>query len=223
MTAQTSIGEERDWRSHVCSWPDDAALTWTLAALEHARGDATIIAMVATGSAVRDVGRNDDLDLLLVHRSPALSLPRPPMSIDLQKYKQADVEARLAACHDYLSWAVRFGKVLFERDCWWTRLRAEWNHRLSLPSVHDARERARKSRHYFKEMSAAGDASAAADFELAMLTQLSRAELSSAGVFPKSRPEMAHQLVAVGKQELADRLLAAIENRTSGKDGLARG
>ena len=183
--------------------------------MEHARSEAAIMAIVATGSAVRDVDGSDDLDLVLVYRSHRPALARPPVSVDLRQYEQADVEPRLAAGHDYLSWTVRFGRALFERDSWWTRLRDEWDGRLSLPSVAESVERADRARHYCKEMSAAGDASAAAEYELSMLTHLGRAALSRVGVFPKSRPEMPDQLRGVGDEDLADRLSAALANRSA--------
>ena len=207
--------EPGGWRPTACTWPDDAALAWTREAVEHARSEAAIVTIVATGSAVRDIDSSDDLDLVLVYRSHRPALARPPISVDLRQYEQTDVEPRLAAGHDYLSWTVRFGRALFERDSWWTRLRGEWNGRLSLPAVAESLGRADKARHYFEEMSAAGDASAAAEFELSMLTHLGRAALSRAAVFPKSRPEMADQLRDVGDEELADRLSAALADRSA--------
>lgn len=183
--------------------------------MERARSEAAIMAIVATGSAVRVVASSDDLDLVLVYASHRPVLARPPVSVDLRQYKQADVEPKLAAGHDYLSWTVRFGRALFERDSWWARLREKWNGRLSLPSVAESLDRAGRARHYFEEMSAAGDTSAAADFELSMLTHLGRAALSGAGVFPKSRPEMPDQLRAVGDEDLAERLSAALADRSA--------
>ena len=202
-------------RPVACAWPDDAALEWTRWAVERARNEAAIMTIVATGSAVRDVGSCDDLDLVLVYDSYRPALARPPASVDLRQYEQADVEPRLAEGHDYLSWTVRFGRALFERDSWWTRLRGEWNGRLSLPPVAQSLDRAGRARHYFEEMSAAGDTSAAAEFELSMLTHLGRAALSRAGVFPKSRPEMPDQLRGVGDKELADRLSDALADRSA--------
>ena len=211
------------WQPTACTWPDDAALEWTRQAVARADSEAAIMTIVATGSAVRDADSSDDLDLVLVYRSHRPALARPPVSVDLRQYEQADVEPRLAAGHDYLSWTVRFGRALFERDSWWTRLRNEWNGRLSLPSVAESLKRADKARHYFEEMSAAGDASTAADFELSMLTHLGRAALSRAGVFPKSRPEMADQLRGVGDEDLADRLSAALADRSAQRTGAPSG
>lgn len=197
------------------SWPDDAAQAWTSDAVASAVEDTAIQAIVGTGSAVRDVVISDDLDLVLVYRERRPELPRPPISIDLRQYECADVLAKLASGHDYLVWAVRFGRILVERDCWWSRLRAEWDGRLPLPSTADARERARKAEHLSEELSAAGDTSAAAELHLSMLTHLARAALSGAGVFPKSRPELAEQLRSIGEARLADQLARAISVRNA--------
>ena len=126
----------------VQSWPSTGARTWTIDALRQAKGNAAITAIVATGSAVRDVEQSDDLDLVLVYREGRPALPRPPIDVDLRQYEQAQVDRKLAAGHGYLAAAVRYGRALYERDGWWSRLRADWNERLALPSAAGARARA---------------------------------------------------------------------------------
>lgn len=198
----------------VKRWPDEAARAWTYEAVEGATENTAIKAIVATGSSVRDVEHNDDLDLVLVYRECRPILPRPPISIDLRLYEQDDVLQKLAAGHDYLSWTVRYGRVLCERYDWWTTLVSDWKDRLSLPSVTDALERAQKAEGLYKKLIEIGDAEAAADLQLSMLTFLSRAALSKAGVFAKSRPELPEQLRGIGEGVLADRLIDALERRT---------
>ena len=105
------------WEAAVCSWPDNGARDWARDLMKAARRSGTVNAVVATGSAVRDVDRGDDLDLVLVYHTVRPPLPKAPISVDLRCYELADVASRLAAGHSYLSWAVRFGRVLFERDC----------------------------------------------------------------------------------------------------------
>ena len=124
----------------VRSWPSGKARLWTIDAVAVARQDSAILAIVASGSAVRDVAQSDDLDLALVYRKCRPDLPRPPIGVDLQQHEAAEVPPKLANGHDFLSWAVRFGRPLFERDQWWSRLRADWNDRLSLPSAAEARQ-----------------------------------------------------------------------------------
>lgn len=205
----------RGWQAAVRSWPDDAARAWVRDAVETASKNASISAIVATGSAVRAVDSSDDLDLVIVYRERPSGLPRPPISIDLQQHEQAAVPLKLADGHDYLSWAVRFGRALFERDLWWTRLRAEWNGRLQMPSAAEARRRALRAKRLHNELETAGDTDAAAEMRLSMLTHLGRAALSGASVFPKSRPEMADQLSDIGEKALADRLAQALALRNA--------
>ena len=189
-------------------------LIWTHEAVGGATDNEAIMAIVATGSSVRDVEHSDDLDLVLVYRECRPILPRQPISIDLRLYEQNEVLQKLAACHDYLSWTVRYGRVLFERCDWWTTLRADWEDHLSFPSVTDALERAQRAEGLYKKLIEIGDTDAAADLELSMLTCLSRAALSKANVFAKSRPELPDQLCQIGERVLAERLIDALERRT---------
>jgi len=199
----------------VQRWPDNAARDWTLGAVEQAMFEEAIKAIIATGSSVRDVEFSDDLDLVFVYKHSRPATPRPPISIDLRGYGEAQVARKLAEGHDYLSWTVRFGQILFERECWWTRLRADWNDRLCLPSVADARTRAEKAECLSKELREAGDEEGANELQWSSLTNICRAELIRARVFPKSRPELDGQLREIGRHELADQLASGLERRRS--------
>ena len=202
------------WEAAVCSWPDNEARDWARELMQAARQTGAVNAVVATGSAVRDVDRSDDLDLVLIYDAVRPSLARPPISVDLRCYDQADVSARLAAGHSYLSWAVRFGRVLFERDRWWSELRTEWNDRLLLPSAAEAIKRAQRAEHQRDGLATAGDNDAAAELQLAALTHRARAALTRAGVFPQSRPELAAQLRQIGEDTLAECLAEALTRRS---------
>ena len=199
----------------VRSWPSSRARLWTIDAMTVARQDSAILAIVASGSAVRDVAKSDDLDLVLVYRKVRPNLPRPPIGVDLQQHQASEVSPKLAKGHDFLSWAVRFGQPLFERRQWWSRLRADWIDRLSLPSAAEARKRARRAQQLHREMQSLGDHDAATENYVSMLTHLARATLSDAGVLPRSRPELADQLRQIGELPLADRLTDALAQRYS--------
>lgn len=199
----------------VREWPNSRACRWTTDALAVARKDAVTLAIVASGSAVRDVAQSDDLDLVLVYRKCRPDLPRPPIGVDLQQHDAAEVPPKLASGHDFLSWAVRFGRPLFERDQWWSRLQADWNDRLALPSAAEARKRARRAQQLHQEMQSLGDHDAATENYVSMLTHLARAALSEAGILPRSRPELADQLRQIGEAPLADRLTDALAHRHS--------
>ncbi|MCY4455198.1 MAG: hypothetical protein OXC56_02680 [Chloroflexi bacterium] len=197
----------------VRSWPSKAAWEWTRDAVAAARRDMAVDAIVATGSAIRDVERTDDLDLVLVYRERRPTLSRPPMDVDVRQYERADVPRLLKSGHDYLAWTVRFGRPLFERDGTWAALRADWIDRVATPSADEARVRAQKMQRLRDDMLAVGDHDAAADLEISMLTHLARAALSEAGVFPLSRPELPGQLRDIGDHALADRLDQALRHR----------
>ena len=197
----------------VRRWPSEVARSWTLGAVAGAEQNEAIVAIVASGSAVRAVEHSDDLDLVLAYRHRRPGLPRPPIDVDLRQYERGEVARKLEAGHDYLSWTVRHGRALFERDGWWSRLRENWNDRLPLPSAAEARERASNAERRRDEMLAIGDRDAAADLEITMLTHLARAALGEAGVFPLSRPELAGQLGGIGERALAERLAAALVGR----------
>lgn len=209
------IEESGQALSAVRSWPNSKARLWTVEVVALAGQDAAILAMVASGSAVRDVTQSDDLDLVLVYRKCRPSLPRPPIGVDLQQHEAAEVPQKLAKGHDFLSWAVRFGRPLFEREQWWSHLQADWIDRLSLPSAAEARKRARRAQLLHQEMRSLGDHDAATENYVSMLTHLARATLSDAGVLPRSRPELADQLRQIGEAPLADRLADALAHRYS--------
>lgn len=220
MTQRITAERSADWQEApratleaVRSWPTSKARQWTIDTVAVASQDAVIQAIVASGSAVRDVPNCDDLDLVLVYHKCRPSLPRPPIGVDLQQHEESEIPQKLAHGHDFLSWAVRFGRPLFERDQWWSRLRDDWNDRLSLPSATEARRRAARAQQLYQEMRSLGDHDAAKENYVSMLTHRARAALSDAGVLPRSRPELAEQLRGVGEQKLADQLAEALAHR----------
>ena len=201
------------WEAAVRLWPEDAARDWTRLLVAAAGSDTGVQAVVATGSAVRDVDRSDDLDLVLVHRGARPDLSRPPISVDLRCYDRADVATKLAGGHSYLSWAVRFGRPLFERGRWWSDLSAAWSPRLVVPSPVEATRLAQQAERYRDALADAGDDDASAEMALSALTHRARAALSTVGVFPQSRPELARQLRLIGEHELSERLKQALVRR----------
>ena len=205
--------DHQDTLVNVRSWPSELARSWTLTAMRVVEEDRAVRAVVGSGSAVRDVEQSDDLDLLIVYSTRPPSLPRAPIDVDLRLYEATEALRKLKAGHDYLSSTVRYGHVLFEREEWWTRLSEAWIDRLVLPSEDDARERACMMKRLYDDVVAIGDHDAAAELRVSMLTNLARAALSSAGVFPKSRPELVEQLRRINDQALADRLAYALAHR----------
>lgn len=58
------------------------------------------------------------LNLVPVHCNARPQLGRSPILVDLRFYDSASATAKLAAGHDYLCWAVRYGRPVFERRRW---------------------------------------------------------------------------------------------------------
>lgn len=174
----------------INSWPSAATCAWTQEVLQLASRSTEIEAIVASGSAVRNVEHSDDLDLVLVYEASRPTLPRPPIDVDLRQYEKSEVSTNLESGHEYLFWTLRYGRVLFDRNGWWARLSVDWGRRIPLPCPAVARERASKASRLYKEMTEIGDYTAAAELQVSLLTHLARAALSKAGIFPKSRPEL---------------------------------
>ena len=198
----------------VRSWPSERARSWTLTAMRVAGTDPAVRAVVGSGSAVRDVEQSDDLDLVLVY---ATRRPQPaegpdrcrPAAVRRDRRPYVNSRPAMNTCHGQYGTAMRCSSV--RRG--WTRLAEAWIDRLLLPSADDARERARKVKRLYDDVVAIGDDDAAAELRVSMLTNLARAALSSAGVFPKSRPELVEQLRRINDQTLADRLAYALAHR----------
>ena len=194
----------------VLRWPTPRSRDWTNRFLDSAGSNPNVIAVVAVGSAVRPRVSSADIDLVVICRNPDALNETPPLEVDLRAYSAADVDAQIQSGHDMLGWAVRYGQVLFQRDCFWDKVIDCWRHRLPLPSSKLARARAAAAYRHLTNVFHSGDADATQEQALAYLTHLARAELLDRGVYPASRPELAEQLRGIGNFGLAewlDRLL----------------
>jgi hypothetical protein len=147
------------------------------------------------GSAVRERGhRRSDFDLLILYRGkrPVIAAP---IEVDIRWYPVEKAESLLAAGHEVVCWAMKFGVPLLDAEGQWECLKATWGDRIPLPSASEALDRGRRSLQKAKEMLDAGDDAAASDLLLAALTQFVRARLIDYKVFPASRPELPKQLL----------------------------
>ena len=105
----------------VYRWPTPRSRDWTNAFLESAGSNANIIAVVAVGSAVRPSVRSGDIDLVVICIGPIDIDETRPLEVDLRVYDAASIDARLESGQDMLGWAVKFGRVLFQRAGFWTK------------------------------------------------------------------------------------------------------
>lgn len=197
----------------VEKWPSVPAREWVEQFFRMAYNRAEILAIVAFGSIVRDVSYSADVDLLFVYRSEKPSFATPPLDVDVKTYRKTDVESLVARGHELLCWSLRFGKVLHQKDRYWSDLQQTWARHLPLPSATVAEERAERARRLLDDLRVIGDDDAVQEQSITMLTHQARACLIRARVFPASRPELPKQLRSIGELEIASRLTDALQKR----------
>ena len=156
-----------------------------------------------------------DVDLLYVYVGQPLSVADHPLDVDIRQYSANVVAERIADSQDVLSWAIRFGQVICERDSYWTTLACTWSKHLSLPNPDVAEERASRAARVYEQLLEMGDNDAALEQQITVLTHLAWARLLRAGVHPASRPELPEQLRAVGDAELATELNRILRTRAN--------
>lgn len=195
-----SAGESRE---QIRRWPTPRSKLWTMRFLDSASDDDNIMAVVVVGSAVRPGVTSIDLDLVIVCREPAKLKAKPPIEIDLHAYAAHQVEAQITGGNDVLGWAVKFGRVLFQRQGYWDEILESWRDRLPLPSAAIASRRAEEAFHRLGKVHELGDPDAAHEQALSYVTHLARAELLKRQVYPASRPELPGQLQAAGCRQIA--------------------
>lgn len=194
-------------------WPTSKSKKWADEWLSAVTTEDKVLAVVIFGSSVRPVSESYDLDLLYLFREKPPNFRPPPIEVDLRAYEIQKVPRLLEAGHDLLTWALRFGRAIFERDSIWTNLKRDWQDKVPFPDSSVARARAAKSFALLKELEQVGDTDAAFEQWVTYLTHVARAELIDARVFPGSRPELVGQLELIKKRELANDLRLALTNR----------
>ena len=192
--------------AQILRWPTERSREWICKFLTSAPANESILAVVAIGSAVRPNVSSDDLDLIVIAAEATPLQISPPIEVDLRLYSAAIVDAQIASGHDLLGWAVKFGRVLFQRDHYWDRMVGSWQDRLPLPSAALARERAAGAHERLVKVLEFGDADAAHEQAVLYLTHLARAELLDRGIYPASRPELASQLRVSSRCQFAEQL-----------------
>jgi hypothetical protein len=193
-------------------WPSEQARRWALTEIPRLCASPEICAVVFFGSIVRNVPATD-LDVLYIYASVAPQLGKPPIDVDLRRFKREEVDGELRKGSDLLGWCIRYGELICERNGYWTSLVKEWKDKIELPSAAIALERARKAERLLKEVASIGDDDAALELYLTVLTHLGRARLIERRIYPASRPELPGQLRAARDAKLADLLQEAIELR----------
>jgi hypothetical protein len=198
-----TIASERRIDDVIRRWPTPRSRIWTANLLDEVADNDEVVAIVGIGSAVRADVPSVDLDLLMISNGPVELKKKPPVEIDLRIYDVAQVTEEIAKGNDLLGWAVNFGRVLFERDDYWTTLVHAWNGRLPFPPADVAARRAEEAYGRLLGLLDVGDSAAAREQALSYVTHLGRSQLLSRHVYPASRPELPAQLRAIGSDRLA--------------------
>ena len=197
----------------VANWPSERTRRRAQDVIEALCSEASTLAVVAFGSAVRPTSGSFDLDLLYIFQGSEKAQLSVRSDIDVRPYAADKVEELVSRGHDLLCWSIKFGRCICERDSYWSGLLARWQDRLPPPSVQDARERAARSYHMYRETLSIGDLDAALEQYVTYLTHCGRIRLITAGIYPASRPELPGQLEEIDERQLASELRSALHRR----------
>ncbi len=197
--------------SHVLEtidkWPSTRAKEWVENFVQTSRRQSAIWAIVVFGSIIRPKVRYSvDVDLLVIYDSERPNFVLPPLDVDTRSYRQEDIKYLISEGHELICWTILFGKILYEKDKYWTTLCDRWKDDLPLPSARIADKRAKRAKQLFEELKVIGDEDAAQEQYITMLTQVARAYLIRSGTYPASRPELPDQLKSVGAHKLTSQL-----------------
>lgn len=202
---------------HVLSeplpWPGAASRDWVVSFAGRACSDPNTRALLLIGSIARNVRQCTDVDLLYIYVSQPLSVADHPLEVDIRQYSATSVEDRIAQSQDVMSWSLRFGRLICEHEEFWTTLERTWSGRLPLPNPDVAEQRAHRAAEVYEQLREMGDADAALEQRVTLLTHRAWARLLRAGVHPASRPELPQQLNTIGEVELGTDLANALRVR----------
>jgi hypothetical protein len=139
--SRTQLGRRPE---QILRWPAETAKEWTTRLLCSAQSD-------------DNVGRSwpwDPLCALCRERGPRLDCVcrefaqlalKPPIEVDLRAYAASEIDGRIEDGNDMLGWAVTFGQVVYERECFWDAVLTKWQRRLPMPSADAAARRAEEA------------------------------------------------------------------------------
>lgn len=170
-------------------------------------------AVALTGSTVR--GRRtavSDLDLMVVGRRPSLGGIRE--DVDVYAAGANAFWERLLAGDDYIQWTLRFGCILHDDGILRDALRHIDDNGLT-PSAERKLTQARRGLRLARLVLEGSDVEAARQQCRAALTTVARWWLIAHGQFPLSRDELSHQLLVLGRFDLAAALHDLIHHKPS--------
>ena len=196
-------------------WPSAASRDWVFAFAERVCADPNTRGLVLIGSIARQVPQCTDVDLLYIYEGQSLATGDHPLDVDIRRYSSDEVKSRVATSQDVISWSLRFGRVICEHDAFWTKLVRAHSAHLPLPNPDVAAQRAQRASQVYQQLLEMGDIDAALEQRITLLTHLAWERLLRARVHPASRPELPHQLRAIGEPNLAADLADALRLRAA--------
>lgn len=205
----------------ILRWPSANAREWTRDLLERAVADPAIRAVIAIGSSVKPSVSSSDLDLIVLFGNQAPDLKRVPIDVDIRAYSVENIDELLDTGNDLLSWAVKFGEPLLDKDSIWEATSRMHRESLQLPAIEPGIARMTRIENVLTDLLSIGDEDAAAEQLVSLLTHMARNTLIERGVFPASRPELPAQLRAIDQHRLAS-LLEEAARGTSSPDSIYR-
>src|SRR5688572_20342558 len=122
MSNQTSPASLRV----VSRWSTQRAQDWATQALPALCSDPHVLAVIALGSAVRQASSAYDFDCLYIYRGVRPRVYDIPHDVDLRGYEVSQVDNLISSGHDLLVWTIKFGRVVCERNKFWSTLSATW-------------------------------------------------------------------------------------------------
>jgi len=198
-------------------WPSADAAAWVKRFVEHVCHAPTTVALVLIGSLARATHDPSDVDLLYVYEREPVGFSGHPMDVDIRAYENDDFRSRLARRHEVVTWALRFGRVICQRDVFWSELISSFTGELPLPSPEMSERRAERAAEIYDQLIEIGDQDAALEQRITLLTHRAWARLLRKRIHPASRPELTEQLRVAGEASLAGDLAAALRERTVAK------
>ncbi len=197
----------------ILRWPTQTSRKWLVDFLSVIATDVNVVAVVAVGSTIRSAVRSDDLDLVVLCKECDRFQYKAPIEVDVRAFALAAARDDVVGGHLLLGWAVKFGKVVFDRDGTWAKLVAELRDHVPLPDPDLAQKMAAAVFRHLMAVRESGDQAAANELNVSYLTFLARSALAKHGVYPASRPELPKQLRTIQEGELAAQLDAALQER----------
>jgi hypothetical protein len=194
-------------------WPSRFARTWVCTFGRDVCGSATAEALVLIGSIARPVRQVADVDLLYVYRGEPINFHDHPLDVDIRAYSKDEFLERLSIRHDVITWALRFGRMVCQRDRFWTALVDSFGGDLPMPRPEVAQERAQRAFAVYQRLLEIGDEKAALEQRISLLTNRAWERLLRAEIHPASRPELPQQLRTIQETSLAADLESALVER----------